>query len=475
VLAANDPTVSAPRIKIGHTDKRFEADESLDGQPAMGTVRNMTLSDDGQTVIGDLTDVPAWLADSMQSAYPGRSIEGGFGFKAPSGHEYKLVISNLALLGETWPGVGSLPDLREVLERNGSVPEPVAAETGFALNGGHVERFVQAKIGLDAEDEAEVQKLIAKGMSRPAAEKQVKESADEKNEKVKASLDVGGLPRIFAADLRAGKVPKAGDTDQARWWPRSVQAEDDGKLSILIDTDAGQLLTLPIQLAADQVTYGTPVAVAASTGALSTEDFKGPRVLASWPSNQAPRPDQKGKTMKIKADIDQAKLAKALGLAEDADEAAIEKALSPEASTTSEQTSTATTPTDGGASTSTAKLPEGVVAIDQAKLAELEAGAQAGATVAASLAKSERDTTITAAIKGGRIVAKQRPEWEKRWDLNRDETRKLLTASVADGGLAAVIPVDQIEAGISGDGENVLASPAAAGRLFPELATEVAA
>ena len=83
VRAAQDPTVPAPRIKIGHNDARFDqaiASGELDGEPAFGTVQNMRLSPNGQEIIGDLVDVPAWLADTMRSSYPGRSIEGAFAF-----------------------------------------------------------------------------------------------------------------------------------------------------------------------------------------------------------------------------------------------------------------------------------------------------------------------------------------------------------------------------------------------------------
>lgn len=448
VLAASDPTISAPRIKIGHLDKRFEADESLDGEPAMGTVRNMTLSEDGQTIIGDLVDVPAWLADSMQSAYPGRSIEGGLGYTAPSGHDYGLVISNLALLGTTWPGVGSLDDLRDVLQKNGPMP----ADTVEARS----KRVVMAKVGdkLDAEDETEVKALVAKGLSRAEAEKKVKGSADEKRENmVKGSLDVGGIPRVFASDLRGGKVPQSGDLDQSKWWARSVEAADDGTLSILVDTAAGKLLRLPITVAEKALTYGEPTAVAASAGPIDPTS-KGPRVLASWPSNSA-----EAKTMQIAGkDVDQAVVAKSLGLAEDADEATILDKLGVKAA--------ATPP--ASTETETVRLPEGVVAIDSARLADLERKANEGASVAASFHRSERDAEIDAAITGGKIVAKSRETWEKRWDRDREETRAILAS------LTAVIPVGARETGRSGDGDGDPVAEEAVhaairARHFPEL------
>jgi hypothetical protein len=467
VLAANDPTVSAPRIKLGHIDKRFEADPSLDGEPAFGTVQNMALSDDGQTLIGDLTDVPTWLADSMQSSYPGRSIEGGLGYKAPSGHDYKLAISNLALLGTTLPGVGSIADLRDVLSKNGKVVDnaPIEAKS---------QSFVMAKVAgsPDAEDEKEIQRLMReKGVTRAQATKEVAESKDEKDEGIKAGLDFGAIPRTFATDLRAGKVPKSGDLDQSKWWPRSVEAGDDGALSILVDTAADKLLRLPITVADKALNYGEPTAVTASVGPLSTENLpKGSRVLASYPSQQPTR--QEPKTMKLNGtDVDQVAVAKSLGLADDADEKTILAKLGvPE-----------TAPTPDPPKPTPTNVPDGMVLVDASVLSEVQAGAAAGKTAAEILSEQERDKLIVAAIEGkvpgdkgnARIVASSRPAWEDRWKVDPEGTKTLLTASADKGGLAAVIPAGQVETGHSGDGEDGEADAAIEAaidaRFFPEL------
>lgn len=451
VLASKDSTVPAPRIKLGHTDKRFESDPALDGEPAFGTAQNLTLSDDGQTIIGDLADVPAWLADSMHSAYPGRSVEGGFGLQAPSGHKYGFAISNLALLGTEWPGISSLPDLQETLAKNGS-PNDIAAK---------FERLVTAKVGggLDAEDEAEVQKLIAKGMDRAAAEEMVKKSADEQRESVRAKLDFGAIPRTFASDLRAGKVPKSGDSDQSKWWPRSVEAGEDNAISILVDTAAGSLLRLPITVAEKALSYGDPQPVTAS----AAKDTQ--RVLAAFPSAQPPK---ETKTMKINGtDIDQSVVAKSLGLADDADEKTILAKLGIEGSPT--ETVTVTAPT----------IPEGMVLVDASVLSEVQAGAAAGKTANQILGEQKRDRLIDAAIEGkvpgdkgnARIVASSRKDWEQRFDVDPAGTETLLTAASDKGGLAAVIPASAVETGRSGDGDTDTDVVASAPRFLPELVT----
>ena len=89
-----------PRVKVGHLDPRF------DGEPALGSVRNVRVSADGSTLLGDLVDVPDWLAEALPARFPGRSIEAVFG----GGDDLRLTA--VALLGVTAPAIESLADLR---------------------------------------------------------------------------------------------------------------------------------------------------------------------------------------------------------------------------------------------------------------------------------------------------------------------------------------------------------------------------
>ena len=47
-------------------------------QPSVGRIENLRLTNNSQTLVGDLVGVPVWLAKVMPSAYPRRSIEGFF-------------------------------------------------------------------------------------------------------------------------------------------------------------------------------------------------------------------------------------------------------------------------------------------------------------------------------------------------------------------------------------------------------------
>ena len=108
VRAAQASSVARPVIKLGHTDPRF------DGEPAVGFVDNLRLSQDGSTLVGDLRGLPAWLADILPSAYPNRSIEGSFNYRDQTGVIHAFALTGLALLGVSPPAVGTLSTLRDV-------------------------------------------------------------------------------------------------------------------------------------------------------------------------------------------------------------------------------------------------------------------------------------------------------------------------------------------------------------------------
>lgn len=103
-------------VKLGHTDKRFNDDATGDGQPVYGKVKNLRLEDDGDTLVGDLTDVPDDLAKVLPANYPQRSAEVTWGMKLKDAagkitHTAKAVLTAIALLGAKPPAVKGLADL----------------------------------------------------------------------------------------------------------------------------------------------------------------------------------------------------------------------------------------------------------------------------------------------------------------------------------------------------------------------------
>lgn len=124
VAAMSCPAVRKPVIKVGHTDKRFTPG---DGEPTIGWLDNLQLADGGHTLLGDYVGVPAWLDSVMASAFPDRSVEGSYNHRCQLGHTHPFVLTGVALLGVTPPGVGTLKSLNDVAALYGitaSQPEP---------------------------------------------------------------------------------------------------------------------------------------------------------------------------------------------------------------------------------------------------------------------------------------------------------------------------------------------------------------
>ena len=114
VAALDCPGVRNPVLKLGHDEEDSTGGVRWDGEPAVGWIANMRLSDSGVKLLGDYTGVPDWLAEVMPSAYPDRSIEIYRPFRCQIGHEHPSVITAVALLGVSRPGVGVLQSLQDV-------------------------------------------------------------------------------------------------------------------------------------------------------------------------------------------------------------------------------------------------------------------------------------------------------------------------------------------------------------------------
>jgi hypothetical protein len=118
VAAQADPLIRAPRVKLGHLDELFGAlagmhdptPGSTDGMPGFGTVINLRLTEAGAKLVGDLSEVPDWLAEAMPSAYPTRSCEWVWDYETQGGRKYKAVLTDVAL-GSWRPAVEDLADV----------------------------------------------------------------------------------------------------------------------------------------------------------------------------------------------------------------------------------------------------------------------------------------------------------------------------------------------------------------------------
>lgn len=138
VEASECPAVADPVIKLGHLDSRFnpdvEDDGTYDGTPAVGRIRNLALAMQGNKVTGDLSGMPGWLGAVMPSAYPKRSVEGQWDYPCQNGHIHPFVITGLALLGVTPPGVGVLNNIADVAALYGVAASGNPAGRRWRLN-----------------------------------------------------------------------------------------------------------------------------------------------------------------------------------------------------------------------------------------------------------------------------------------------------------------------------------------------------
>lgn len=135
VAALDCPAVRRPVLKFGHTGEPGE------GDPAIGCIDNLRLTEDGQTLVGDFVGVPSWLADAdsegrsvLASAYPDRSGEWEHNYVCQAGHTHPFVLHAMALLGVVRPGIGTLESLYDLYTK-APEKEVAVAKSAVALAG----------------------------------------------------------------------------------------------------------------------------------------------------------------------------------------------------------------------------------------------------------------------------------------------------------------------------------------------------
>lgn len=246
-------------VKLGHNDNRF------DGEPTFGSVTNVRYAEDdrGPVLLGDITGMPGWLSAAAPTRWPNRSIEGWQNFTY-EGREYSLVLSGLAFLGVTPPGVRnikSLADLQTALAASSAVrlvasaptddlsepPQAPAVEAEEPTEGMEAGQMDPAKIrealGLpaDASDEDVKAALVTAGFAEESAppepvqaslfdEKKPAKSAAPKKEaagtmRVDASAWEAAQDRIKKLEAQAQKTREA-ERDQI-----IAKAVQDGKFA----------------------------------------------------------------------------------------------------------------------------------------------------------------------------------------------------------------------------------------------------
>jgi hypothetical protein len=235
--AHNAGVLRKPVIRLGHGDSRFS------GDPAVGYVDNLRASADGMTLIGDLVGIPQWLGDIMGSAYPDRSIEGLYDYVAADGSEHGFILTGLALLGATRPGVSSLQSLQDVARLY-----DIAA--AGQIGGIAIEFTISAEAPTDSSaDEAEVNK--GKEGAMPTLNEGLAQklgiSADADDETVLKALDEAlakSAKSEPAADAGTEKADPAPVDQPTEAQPEPVAAAAPTVVSGIVQLDEGQYKTL---------------------------------------------------------------------------------------------------------------------------------------------------------------------------------------------------------------------------------------
>lgn len=166
-------------LGFGHMDSRF------DGDPAWGWLTNVRYDEDdrGPVLLGDLVDLDDWVHAAAPARWPHRSIEGVKGVTF-AGREYGLVLTRLALLGATPPGMPALKSLTDLRQL-------VAASV--ALDGGEWIAATAPEATPQGEDHPSDRKREPGMPDAAKLREALGLKADASDDEVKAALTSSGL------------------------------------------------------------------------------------------------------------------------------------------------------------------------------------------------------------------------------------------------------------------------------------------
>jgi hypothetical protein len=414
-----DIAINAPRIKLGH--KSNTNDLFLTGdEPAFGRVEGMSLSENKQTIYGNLVGTPEWLATVLPNAYPSRSVDAQLGVETATGKKYEMVITDLSLLGVRWPGCSVLEDL------------PI---------------WYGTQVPADAEVDG-----------------------------IAAAVAVTMIRRKFYND-GPGKV-------NDRWWIRGERFDTDAGYNLIVDEGDGNISRIPVQVEGEDVEFGEPVQVVeqypdkavAADAALAGMKMVDPAMVihASRAETDGPDNPTKGEAMDEELRL---ALAKRLGLGEDATEEAIKTFLAqpvggddpPPGDPPPPDPTPPTDPVVNPAAVEPIMADDGTVRLDKATYDQLKHGADLASTHETERQQARITDTIQAAVSDGRIPPARREHWTNALKADFDGNKAVL-----DGLEPGLVPLNaRGSMGPGGDGEGI--QPGQGDGLpnewFPEIAT----
>jgi hypothetical protein len=527
VDSQDDPAIVSPRLKLGHTDARFNGD----GEPAFGVAQNLQLTNEGNTVTCDYVGVPDWLAEVLPTAYPNRSIEALWDVETVTGHKWRIVVTDVALLGVIWPGISTLDDLEISLSDAG--PEGVTMTASATVMAESVSdtpwsnfkdsdyndaQYTKATVYdrgkcNDAMKNATAKQRYSLPVREPsgklnrngvhAAAGRVNQVTGGCSEALKAAATtlvnmyknslkedppaaLTSLAATLAASTNAEDVRRSfydtvatQENGQYWWWIRALLLDPN---ELIVDDDEGGLYRIPFDMGEDDVTFSDPIPVKIQyvDQPATAASFAGAVIASVYSDSKSSRPDTRSKPIvspsKVTtANINLDALRKRLGLPEDATEVEINSAL--------ENEETGVTPAEGDS------VPAEGSTEAPAATSEGEGDAPAGTTAASrgDTVVVDRDTFTQ--MQSDATLGRQ--AYERQQNTDRDS---YLTAAVQKGKFAparvehwrkawnadpegtkatidslaeGLIPVGQIGAAPNEEGDTTATAYPAS--LFPEI------
>lgn len=420
-------------ISLGHGDDRFS------GEPAFGSVTNIRYVEDdrGPALLGDIVDMPQWLAAAAPQRWPNRSIEGWENFEY-EGRTYRMVLSGLALLGVAPPAVRNIKSLRDL-------------QQALAASAAH--------------------RIVATAPSTDPSE----------------PFDNGGVLRPGWTEF-SGAEPIVAVSDKP--WSDFTEADytpAQYRRACLVDTGMGDMdskdrYKLPVREPGGALNRnGVHAAAAALAGArggmklTAEQKTKAARALARLYSELGEEPPESLRRIAASSNpteegagpMDPAKIREALGLAAAASDDEVKSALASAGLGTSPPSPDPDPAPENPPAPAAAPAPKpalvnasGTMQVDVAAWEEREQRLTRLEAQAAEGRKKERDQIIAQAVTEGKFPPARKEFWVRLWDADPEGTRQVIDSLAKN-----VMPV--MASGYAGDIEDDEAFDAEFAHLFP--------
>lgn len=410
VAALDCPAVRRPVLKLGHSGKAGT------GDPTIGFVDNLAITEEGQVLVGDWAGIPAWLVETdaeghnvLSSAYPDRSGEWEHNYTCQLGHLHPFVLHAMSLLGVERPGIGTLESLHDLFANAPKLEEPVTLSS--------TDGTVQSAATTD-----DVRRAFYDG---PGSNWSlfVREMYVDPPELIVQNDEDSSLQRIGYSIDKAGAVTFAE--------PQAVKVE-------YVAARAAASAPVIAYASHAEARPGTPPSSPSPSASGSTQERSGSMTdLLADLRKKLGVADPNATEEMLLAALDEALLERAGGTPPAGAPPAGTPPVAPPP-VVDERTQVA----------ASVKLPPGVVAIDQETLDRIMASSKAAQDVVDKLSAQERDGIIASAVSDGKIPRSRVEHYRTQFKLDPEGTKQALSSMPKN-----MVPIEPV--GHGGDGEDI--------------------